>query len=345
MALSRAVSFRPLGFAVLLLALAGLGAAPPLPKDQPLPAALTRLAPEGVADLLTIEKQVQAVVKKVMPAVVGLRIGPAAGSGVIVSPDGTILTAGHVSGTPNRDVLVFLADGRRVRGKTLGNNRGIDSGMIKITEKGTWPAAPLGDSAKVKRGDWCIAVGHPGGYKPGRTPVVRVGRILVRNDNVIRSDCTLVGGDSGGPLFDMRGRVIGIHSRIGVSIDQNVHVPVNTYKETWDRLAAAETWGGMFSFFGGGGRGRRTRGGYLGVILDREADSCKVLEVNEGGPAEKAGLKPGDVITRLGNQPVPTSDDLRPLLADKRPGSEVVLVVQRGTESVKIKVVLGRWPR
>ena len=87
---------------------------------------------------------------------------------------------------------------------------------------------------------WCIAIGHPGGYKLGRTPVVRVGRILDVGKAMIQTDCTLVGGDSGGPLFDMFGRVIGINSRIGPNINYNIHVPVDTYHDTWDKLVV---WG------------------------------------------------------------------------------------------------------
>src|SRR5438067_853762 len=84
------------------------------------------------------------------------------------------------------------------------------------------------DSKDVKNGDWCVCVGHPGGYKEGRTPVVRVGRVLAHNDNHLQSDCTMVGGDSGGPLFDLDGKVIGINSRIGLTIASNIHVPVDT---------------------------------------------------------------------------------------------------------------------
>ncbi|MCL6480244.1 MAG: trypsin-like peptidase domain-containing protein, partial [Firmicutes bacterium] len=76
---------------------------------------------------------------------------------------------------------------------------------------------------------------------------VRLGRVQWRNENLIRTDCTLVGGDSGGPLFDMHGKVIGIHSRIGPSLATNLHVPVNTYRQTWDRLAQGEVWGGRNS--------------------------------------------------------------------------------------------------
>src|SRR5207237_1038368 len=86
----------------------------------------------------------------------------------------------------------------------------------------------------------------PGGYQEKRTPVLRLGRVLNASEKSVTTDCTLVGGDSGGPLFDLDGKVIGIHSRIGPSIAFNVHVPVSTYADTWERLAASETWGSMF---------------------------------------------------------------------------------------------------
>jgi serine protease Do len=234
-----------------LLALALLWCAGPGTADEPkgkgdsLPPALSRPVPEGPEDLRAIEKQVQAVVAKVRPAVVGIRMGAGQGSGVIVSEDGYVLTAGHVSGKPGRDVTVVLPDGRKLKAKTLGRNRGIDSGLVKITEPGTWPHVDMGKSTDVHRGQWVVAIGHPGGFRPNRTPVVRVGRVLVATRYFLRSDCTLVGGDSGGPLFDMNGRVVGIHSRIGGAITENVHVPVDTYRQTWDRLVKSDSWGGL----------------------------------------------------------------------------------------------------
>jgi hypothetical protein len=90
-----------------------------------------------------------------------------------------------------------------------------------------------------------MAIGHPGGFRPNRQPVLRVGRVLQSTQFVIRSDAAVVGGDSGGPLFDMNGRVVGIHSRIGGSMTDNFHVPVKTYRDTWDRLAKGESWGGQ----------------------------------------------------------------------------------------------------
>jgi len=203
--------------------------------------------PTTVEELREIEAHVAKIVAKVMPTVVGVRVGMGQGSAVIVKEDGTLLTAGHVSGAPgqNAQVLLFESKGATKKGKSLGKNGGIDSGMMKITDGAKYPFAEMGKSADLKPGQWVIAIGHPGGFRPNRTPVVRVGRILVANPLLIRTDCTLVGGDSGGPLFDMQGRVIGIHSRIGgFAITENVHVPIDTYTETWDKLAKGDSWGG-----------------------------------------------------------------------------------------------------
>lgn len=205
----------------------------------------TNGTPATVEELRDIEKHVQKVLEKVLPAVVAVRVGPGQGSGVIVKEDGTILTAGHVSGTPNKDATVIMSGPKMLKGTTLGQYKSIDSGMMKIADgKGPYPFVEIGKSSELKAGQWVIGIGHPGGFRPNRTPVVRVGRILFVNNFVIRTDCTLVGGDSGGPLFDMQGRVIGIHSRIGgFAITENMHVPIDTYVQTWDKLAKGESWG------------------------------------------------------------------------------------------------------
>jgi S1-C subfamily serine protease len=258
--------------------------------DHGIGAAYTQV-PQTVNQLRALEKQVQAVVARVQPATIGISIGPAQGSGVIIK-DGYVLTAGHVSGQPGRTVTLHLADGRKVKGKTLGRNGDIDSGLIRISDEGKWPSAEMGKSSSVKKGQWVVSIGHPGGFRPNRTPVVRLGRVLEVNGNFILTDCTLVGGDSGGPLFDLDGKVIGIHSRIGPALAQNFHVPVDTYTATWERLAKGESWGGMAGaqlVHTPGGKVVLTQKGRLTLAdpLDKERKGChhKVYTLKMGPEA------------------------------------------------------------
>lgn len=299
------------------------------PTSPALPAAFSKAAPESIEDLKVIQDQLKMVVEKVTPATVGVRIGASQGSGVIVSKDGYVLTAGHVSGTPGRDVTIILPDGKTVKGKTLGNNKGIDSGMIKISEEKEFPFVEMGNSAELQKGNWCVAIGHPGGFKTGRSPVVRLGRIVNATKSTVTTDCTLVGGDSGGPLFDMHGKVIGIHSRIGGSIASNMHVPVNTYRDEWEKLTkpAAVAAGGE---------------PFLGVEFDPEAKSCKVVKLFPGGSAEKGGIKADDVITKFEGQKIENGEDLRAQVAKKKVGDEVSVEVLRGEETLTLKMKLGK---
>jgi serine protease Do len=213
--------------------------------------------------------------------------------------------------------------------------------MIKITDKGPFPYAKMGDSDKLKVSEWVISIGHPGGFKPTRSTVVRIGRVVRTTNSIIQTDCTLVGGDSGGPLFDMQGRVVGIHSRIGLPITENVHVPVNTYKDTWERLAKGDSWGGFsLPFFGE----KAANPAYLGVVFDRDTTDLKIDEVGEGTPAEKAGLKVGDVIVGMDDAKLKSRSDLFEYMAKKKPNDEVTVVVKRDGEEKKIKVKLGKRP-
>ena len=326
-------AFRRVAHALAFLFAFGLLAgAPPAPALAQAPSALSvfdKPAPESAEDLRAIQDHVHKVLEKVLPCTVNVRIGTSQGSGVIVSADGYVLTAGHVSGDPGRRCVVTLPDGREVRGETLGVNEGMDSGMVRITAKGEWPHAEMGDSSKVRKGQWCLAVGHPGGYKPGRSPVVRLGRVVSVGPTSIRTDCTLVGGDSGGPLFDMDGKVIGIHSRIGAPITANHHVPVDTYRDTWDRLVRGEAWGGRFG----------SDKPYYGIQFDPDRPGeCRVLQVIEDGPARKAGLKPGDVVLMVAETRVRALEELRTLIQGYKPGDEVVLTVRRGDETLTITI-------
>jgi serine protease Do len=332
---------RALGVALLATVLARPAAwSAPLPdshsQSPSLPKVFDKAVPETVQDLKEIQDHVKGLLPKLVPATVGLRIGGSSGSGVILK-DGYILTAGHVSGKPDQDVQIILHDGKKIKGKTLGANRGIDSGMIKITDEGEFPYAEMGDITDLKKGAWCLAIGHPNGFQTGRSPVVRLGRVLETNKSFLRSDCTLVGGDSGGPLFDMTGKVIGVHSRIGSPITANIHVPVDTYRESWDRLAKGEVWGdGLF------GPKTRNSDAYLGVRRDPDTKEYRILQVAEDSPAEKAGLRVGDVLLAMDGTKVLSTEDLTRFLGRKQPGAQVALQVQRGEQVLDLKVILTK---
>jgi len=309
------------------------------PDDGTLPPVFEKALPENVKDLQAIQKQVQRVLKKTVPSTVSVMVGAAQGSGVIVTKDGIVLTAGHVSGVADRKCKVVLSDGRILNGKTLGANHGIDSGMIQITDKGEFPFSEMANSAELKDGQWCMAIGHPGGWQKGRAPVVRLGRIQTSSKTSIQTDCTLVGGDSGGPLFDMHGKVIGIHSRIGGLITSNIHVPVDTYRETWERLAMGEEWGNN-SFFSFG----KSADAYMGLSLDPDSKDCRILSVTADSPAARAGLRANDIVRSFDDKNIATQDDLLKIMQTQRPGNEISVGVQRGDDSIIFRFALAKRP-
>jgi len=303
------------------------------PVKDSLPPSFAKKTPENVDDLKSIQDHVDKLVEKLLPTVVSVRIGASFGSGVLVTPDGYILTAGHVSGKPDRDVVVYFHNGETAKGKTLGGNHGIDSGLIKITKPGTYAYADMGDSALMKSGHWCMVIAHPGGYKQGRAPVVRLGRTLNTSNTTLTTDCALVGGDSGGPLFDMYGRVVGINSRIGQSLTANIHVPVNPYRESWDRLAKAEVFGGKLG---------SPSGPFIGVQTNPDAEGCVVAVVVPGSPAEKAGLKVNDIICKFGDRDVSAGPELVKLVQSRTAGDRIILEVLRGDERLNLRIEIGK---
>ncbi len=295
----------------------------------------TKTVPENLEDLKVLEAAVQKVVAKGLPATVSIRIGQSFGSGVIVSKDGYVLTAGHVVGEPDRDVEFIFPNGKRVKGKTLGANHDIDSGLMKITEPGEWPFVEMGKSADLKLGDWVVVAGHPGGYKSGRPPVVRFGKIISNSKTTIWSDAPIVGGDSGGPMFDLDGKVIAIHSRISGPLTENYHVPIDTFQTTWERLAKGEEWGDL----------RPRRGGpFLGATVEPHEKGCRITDMPSDSPAAKADLKIDDVIVKFEGKNVRNLDELQQALLKKKPGNEVILDILRGDEKLEKKVVLGKRP-
>ena len=327
--------FRPAAWALVPLVLAMLAVAMRAGADQP--AELARLerifaggVPQNVADLKAMQEQIRKVSEKAIPCTVGVRVGPAQGSGVIISKDGYVLTAAHVAGKPGRDVTVVLSDGREVGAKTLGMNRTMDAGLVKLNGQKQWPFLEMGDSKQLKQGQWCLATGHPGGIQDGRQPVVRLGRVLRSRDSAISTDCTLVSGDSGGPLLDTEGKVIGIHSRIGGALTANMHVPIDSFRDSWDRLVKSDQWGrlpGHVSF--------------LGVEGDPQAEDARITKVVPRFPAAKAGMKPGDVVIQFDGKEVTDFDSLAALVKDTEPGDRVKLRIRRGQETVELEVEIG----
>lgn len=333
------------GWIALMLVLTGLlspgwngglladDAAPKTPAAAPVDTfgrVLAGGSPTNLADLKALQQRVQGLTEKLIQTTVGVQVGAAQGSGVIISKDGYVLTAAHVSGQVDKDVIFFLTDGRVLKGKTLGMNRTLDAGMMKITEGGDFPFVELGASNFIKEGQWCLATGHPGGYQADRKPVLRLGRILLQDETVITTDCTLVGGDSGGPLFDLDGRVIGINSRISSSLQSNMHVPVNTFRDTWDRLVRNEAWGYP--------PGHEP---YVGITGDADAKEAKIAKVKENSPAAKAGLQVGDIVLAVDGKLIPTFQAFVAAIQDHQPSDKIKLQFKRGAETIELTLEIG----
>ncbi len=324
------------GFAVLLACLiawpTGAAKAAEEVAERPVKA-------ETVEDLAEIERRVEAVIEKAADATVCVRAGGGSGSGVIISEDGYVLTAGHVSSEPDRPVTFVFPDGKTVRGKTLGINVGVDAGLAKITDEGDWPHVEMGDMEGVEPGAWVVAMGHPGGFNIERPVVARLGRINMVRSTVIRTDCTIIGGDSGGPLFNLDGEVVGIHSRISNSLRHNYHVPIAQFTDGWDRMAAGEVWNRVAR------GGVRPGGPFIGVQgANREAlgEGAAIGRVNADSPAEEAGLRRGDVIIEFDGKPIGSFGDLALTVRAMEPGDKAAVIVQRGEEQVELEIVIGK---
>ncbi len=298
------------------------------------------LVPKTVDDLKAIQARVEAVAKMALPATVGILLNDAQGSGVIVSKDGYVLTAGHVSGKPGQRIQIVLSTGRRVRAVTLGANNGIDSGMAKILDPGDYPFVPVGTAKNLSSGQWVVSLGHPGGYRRDRPPVVRLGRVLLTRDTLIGTDGPLFSGDSGGPMFDLDGRLVGIHSRIGSTTSANIHVPIDTFVATWDRLAKGDEWGSR-TFLARGAPGENApKAAALGVRAVADARGALVNQVYPGAGADAAGILEGDVITKINDRTVHSPDDIKEAVEKQKIGDAVRLQVVRASKVMDLQVKL-----
>jgi S1-C subfamily serine protease len=322
---------------------ATVAATPLTPSDELLLDAYSR-AVVGAADAVS-PSVVKIDVQQRQSGRNGRQGQPAAGSGsgFVFTPDGYILTNSHVVHAAER-IEVALADGRRFSAERIGDDPDTDIAVVRIDAPGL-VAARLGDSDAVRVGQLAVAIGNPYGFQAtvtagvvsalGRSLRARSGRLI---DNVIQTDASLNPGNSGGPLVNSRGEVIGVNTAI-IAMAQGIcfAIAVNTAK----RVAAALMRDGRVrrSYVGLGGQNvtlprRLVR--FHGLPLE---SGVLVVSVEPNGPAARAGLQEGDVIVAYGEQPVGTIDDLHRLLTDREVGVRASLSVIRRTDKVTLAIV------
>jgi serine protease Do len=251
------------------------------------------------------------------------------GSGVIIDTSGFILTSNHVIESASK-IEVKLSDNRKFVAKMIGQDRETDLALIKVESEKPLPAAPLGDSNQLKPGQWVMAIGNPFVYD--HTVTVGVISALNRNlgtnifDNFIQTDAAINFGNSGGPLLNIKGEVIGINTLIssqGTGI--GFAIPINMAKEILPQLKD---------------RGKVSRG-FLGLVPQQitpdlqssldlpSSEGVIISSVQKGTPADDAGLKRYDIILELNGEKVESEDHFRRVIADTPPGKSVKLKIMR----------------
>ncbi|MEM0896390.1 MAG: trypsin-like peptidase domain-containing protein [Verrucomicrobiota bacterium] len=298
--------------------------------------ALEKDFPESKADLIAIQKTMLDVLDQAKAATVGI-VSKGSGSGVIISPDGYVLTAGHVSGEPDADVTIVTTNGEHLEATSLGNIVFADAGLVKINGDGPFPYVEMGEPGQANPGDWCFVLGHPGGIDEDRGVVLRIGRVIRRRTTTIQTDCKLIGGDSGGPLFNMAGEVIGINSRISMGLDDNYHVTIRAFKRYWEKMRESQLV-----------RIPRTyvvrNGGYLGVNKVAHARGVSLTVIVGDSPAEHAGLRSGDVITHVNDEPVEGTFDFSRKVGSRKPNEVVKFTFEREGDVQERMIELGTHP-
>ena len=267
---------------------------------------------------------------------------PGTGSGVIVDKDGIVVTNNHVVGDA-KEVEVRLSDKSKYVGQVIGRDPDTDLAVVKVTADRALPTVPFGDSSKVRVGQWVMAVGNP--FSLDRTVTVGVVSGLERDavrlsryEAFIQTDASINPGNSGGPLFNIKGEVIGINTAI-INYAQGIGfaIPSNMTQQVVSQLRA---------------KGKVVRG-WLGIGIQevtaelaakfgiKESDGVLVNDVFENEPAARAGLKPGDIITKVDAHRVETPSALSRSVAGLAPGTKVELEIIRNGERRSLPVDLG----
>jgi S1-C subfamily serine protease len=259
---------------------------PSAPATQP-----EALCPAAAA----LEQQTLGIAHKCIATTVGLLIAPEngpgieTGSGVLVSADGLILTAGHMFEQPGTKFTVRFVDGRVFHGISLGMDHAADSAMARIADpapSGGWPFSPLAPADSAKVGDWVLTTGNPGGLVIDRNPPLRLGRVTGHTARTLQTNLAIEPGDSGGPVFDLDGRVVGINSRI-ITGDRGdpapkefitLQVPISLYSSRWDDLlASVNDHPDVQLNAPRGGRNRRLRDALNQLAQKKDPEAIKIL--------------------------------------------------------------------
>ena len=297
------------------------------PVDTTPPANLLERPPTNLAQLLEVQTKIKQLLPRLLPTVVSIE----GGSGIIVSPQGHILSVSHVSKRAHRAVIVKMADGRTIPATTLGSNVNTDTGALKLVGNGPWPFVSIQAIPKVEKGDWCLALGYPLSFKRGSPAALRVGRVLEVTENRIVTDCPIMGGDSGGPLFDLDGNLIAISSRVKRDINQNLHVTINNYHNDWQNLVSAIDVP----------KSTNSNRSYLGVIGESDFGLVRIKQIIKGSPAEQVGLMINDVILQFGGKQITKFDDVLTVLSQKKPGETVTIQLNRYGSIFEIPIRLS----
>jgi serine protease Do len=297
--------------------------------------------PETKDDLLSIQQALVDNLPQTRAATVGIKLAQGFGSGVIVSPEGIVLTAAHVSGGVDKELTVVMNDGTEYKAVSMGLISNTDAAMIRIVDEaadGSFPYVEINKNNDYKLGHWVYALGHSGGFDEARGPVVRLGRIVQDKKTTLQTDCKVIGGDSGGPLFDMEGLLIGIHSRVGrETVVENMHVPMREYLSHWDEMEKNE-------FVGDGPFAKRpVKGsGFLGVGSTDSDEGVTIQKVASESAAEQAGLQVGDIILEINGGKVSDKSEMKTVLAEMAEGDKVEMKISRDGETELIKLKLGK---
>ncbi len=270
------------------------------------------------------------------------RIEKGQGSGVIFSPEGLVLTNAHVVEKSDQ-LMVGLSDGKRVSGQLIGKDSLTDLAVIRLKGKGPWPTAPLGDSDKLVVGDWAIAVGNPFGLEN----TVTLGIISNLNRNVsqlgisgkrldlIQTDAAINPGNSGGPLLNSKGEVIGINTlvRSGPGAGLGFAIPINRAREIAKQLVEL------------GRASHPMIGVSLSPLITNQKknknmplNGAVVSYVIPKGPAEKGGMKTGDIIISIGNKPMKGPENIVTAINLNGVNKPLKFEIQRGKKRMKLVV-------